>query len=500
MSHRQCGVVNEPQPPFGDDPFGDDAVTGPVPTTPFTGPQPRPEFATSSPNPWHATAYGAPTTTAPLPPAPVAPTRSVTKPIVVTALLAGLIGGGIGIGGAAMLDNHPTAAAPVLNSQPAAAANAADVKPGSVTYAAQVASKSTADIKVTMSQGTAVGSGIVLSPDGYVLTNNHVVAGAGNGSSIQVTTADGKTYPATVTGTSPSYDLAVIKLKNASGLTPAALGDSGALQVGEQVVAVGSPENLSNTVTSGIISALSRTVTAGDESGSAVTVYNGLQTDTPINPGNSGGPLVNLAGQVVAVNSAVDTGQGGSGGVQAFGLGFAIPINTAKRIADELLQDGHATKPVLGVSGSLNSNDAASGAQVTAVQAGGAAAQAGLRAGDVVTKIGDSPISSYADLMAQVLTHKPGETVPVTVSSGGQSRTVQVKLGSTVDKQQTTISEGGQSDGGQSDGGQSPGGQSQGGQSQGGQSQGGQSQGGEDGEPQSPFGSGGFGGFGGLLP
>ena len=196
------------------------------------------------------------------------------------------------------------------------------------------------------------------------------------------------------------------------------------LQVGQQVVAVGSPENLSNTVTSGIVSALSRTVTAGDEQGSSVTVYNGLQTDTPINPGNSGGPLVNLQGQVIAVNSAVDTGQSSSGGPQAFGLGFAIPINTAKRIANELMQDGQATKPVLGVSGSLaSSNDAVNGAKVTSVQSGGPAADAGIKNGDVITKIGNATIGNYADLMAQILTHSPGETVPVTVSSGGQTKT-----------------------------------------------------------------------------
>ena len=143
-----------------------------------------------------------------------------------------------------------------------------------------------------------------------------VVAGAGSGSTIVVTTGDGHQHNATVTGNAPSYDLAVIKLEGASGLTPAALGDSDALKVGQQVVAVGSPDSLSNTVTSGIVSALSRTVTAGDTSGSSLTVYNGLQTDTPINPGNSGGPLVNLQGQVIAVNSAVDTGQAASGGPQ----------------------------------------------------------------------------------------------------------------------------------------------------------------------------------------
>ncbi|MED5800726.1 trypsin-like peptidase domain-containing protein [Gordonia sp. Z-3] len=395
---------------------------------------------------------------------PDRPRAGVTKPIVVTALLAGLLGGVVGVGGSALLNNDDSGSVPVLSSAPDTANNAADVKPGSVTYAAQIASKSTADIKVAGAQGSAVGSGIVLSPDGYVLTNNHVVAMAGNGSTIQVTTSDGKTYGAEVTGTSPSYDLAVIKLDGASGLTPAALGDSDGLQVGEQVVAVGSPENLSNTVTSGIVSALSRTVTAADESGSGVTVYNGLQTDTPINPGNSGGPLVNLKGQVVGVNSAVDTGQAASGGVQAYGLGFAIPVNTAKRIGNELLQDGQATKPVLGVSGSLTATDsAAEGAQISSVQSGGAADQAGIKQGDVITKIGDTPISNYADLMAQILTHTPGETVSVTVGSGSDARTVQVKLGSAVDKQETTIPESG----------------------------------GQSNQPRIPFGG---GGFGGLVP
>ncbi|MAU84307.1 MAG: peptidase S1 [Gordonia sp.] len=395
---------------------------------------------------------------------PDRPRAGVTKPIVVTALLAGLLGGVVGVGGSALLNNDDSGSVPVLSSAPDTANTAADVKPGSVTYAAQIASKSTADIKVAGAQGSAVGSGIVLSPDGYVLTNNHVVAMAGNGSTIQVTTSDGKTYGAEVTGTSPSYDLAVIKLDGASGLTPAALGDSDGLQVGEQVVAVGSPENLSNTVTSGIVSALSRTVTAADESGSGVTVYNGLQTDTPINPGNSGGPLVNLKGQVVGVNSAVDTGQAASGGVQAYGLGFAIPVNTAKRIGNELLQDGQATKPVLGVSGSLTATDsAAEGAQISSVQSGGAADQAGIKQGDVITKIGDTPISNYADLMAQILTHTPGETVSVTVGSGSDARTVQVKLGSAVDKQETTIPESG----------------------------------GQSNQPRIPFGG---GGFGGLVP
>ena len=367
--------------------------------------------------------------------------------VVATALVAAVLGGGVALGGNALL-NHSNSSAPQLAAPVATSTTPA--QSGSIPFAAQQASKFTADIQVAGTSGTAVGSGIVLSKDGYVLTNNHVVSGAGDGATMQVTTSDQNTYAATVVGTSPSYDLAVIKLKDASNLTPATLGTSSNLQVGEQVVAVGSPENLSNTVTSGIVSALSRTVTAGDEQGASVAVYNGLQTDTPINPGNSGGPLVNLAGQVIGINSAVDTGSSSQGGVQAFGLGFAIPIDTARRVANELLADGHATKPILGVTGSLASSsttsdsdtaDTAVGAKITEVQSGSAAANAGLKTGDVVTKVGNERISDYADLMAQILTHKPGETVPLTVTGAGGQRTVQVTLGSAVDTAQTTVPE-----------------------------------------------------------
>ncbi|OCW85173.1 peptidase S1 [Nocardia farcinica] len=438
MRRRHRGAVNTPQTPIPDDDH--DPITEPF--APPRGPVPPP-------GPWAMNPRATPPPfVSPPPPPPVARQRAgVTKPIIVTALLAGLLGGAVGMGGSSLL-GHDAASVPILNSQPAAAANAADAQPGSVTYAASVASKSTADIKVQTANGTAVGSGIVLSPDGYVLTNHHVVAGAGSGSTIVVTTGDGHQHNATVTGNAPSYDLAVIKLEGASGLTPAALGDSDALKVGQQVVAVGSPDSLTNTVTSGIVSALSRTVTAGDASGSSLTVYNGLQTDTPINPGNSGGPLVNLQGQVIAVNSAVDTGQAASGGPQSFGLGFAIPINTAKRIANQLLQDGQATKPVMGVSGSLSAGDRTEGATVSSVQRGGPAADAGIRQGDVITKVGDTTVSDYADLMAQILTHEPGETVPVTIGSGSGARTVQVKLGSAVDEQETTVPESGSRSGG----------------------------------------------------
>ncbi|GAA1971698.1 S1C family serine protease [Amycolatopsis minnesotensis] len=367
------------------------------------------------------------------------PKRKVSTPIVVTAIIAGLIGGGVGIGGSALLasgDNPP-----VLSSQPPSASQVSS-QAGSVAYAAEVATKFTVDIKIPSQQGTVTGTGIILTQDGYVLTNNHVVSGAANGGKIQVTTADGKKLSATVKGTAPSYDLAVIKLDNASGLTPAVLGQSNSLKVGQPVAAVGSPEQLSNTVTAGIISALSRTVKAGGEDGGGTVVYNGLQTDAPINPGNSGGPLVNMDGQVVAVNSAVEPGQSGNGGLQAYGLGFSIPIDKAKQIANELMQNGKAAKPVLGVSGSVQSQpgSANGGTQLAGVQDGGPAAQAGIKQGDTITAIDKTPINSYADLMAEVLKHTPGQQVPVAVQhADGSQQDVTVTLGSATDTEQTTV-------------------------------------------------------------
>ncbi|WP_037346007.1 S1C family serine protease [Sciscionella sediminilitoris] len=390
---------------------------------------------------------GAPQYTMPIGtvPGPERPKRKVTGPIVITALIAGLIGGGVGVGGSALFASGSDA--PLLTSQPQSSSSVS-TKPGSVSYAAEVALKSTVDIKTATQQGQGEGTGIVLTQDGYILTNNHVVAGADNGGRIQVTGPDGKKYSASIKGTAPSYDLAVIKLDGASGLTPAKLGQSSNLKVGQQVAAVGSPYGFTDSVTSGIVSALSRTVTAQSEDGQMV-VYNALQTDASINFGNSGGPLVNMDGQVVGVNSAKYSGNGQSGQGQgqedggAQGIGYSIPIDTAKRVANELMQNGKATKPQLGVTGSVGSQGTAreGGAPLGEVSSGGAAEKAGIKQGDVVTKLGNTPISSYADLMAQVLKHQPGETIPVTVKhSDGSEQTVNVTLGSTTDTKQTTVS------------------------------------------------------------
>jgi putative serine protease PepD len=348
--------------------------------------------------------------------------------VVVTAVIAGLVGGGAGFGGAyALLGDRPGTS---LSSSPQGS-NAVNAAPGTVTAAAQTVLPSTVDIRATLPQGEAEGSGVVLTANGDILTNNHVVAGSRE---LSVTLQDGSEHPATVVGTSPSYDIAVIRLQGASGLTAAALGDSSSLQVGQPVVAIGSPRGLTGTVTTGIVSAFDRTVTVQGEDGQAV-VYNGLQTDAPINQGNSGGPLVNLDGQVVGINSAIETAGGQSAG--SIGLGFAIPIDQARRVAEEIMNSGTATKPVLGVQGSIGATSD-DGAQIAAVQPGSPAEVAGLRAGDVVTKVGDAPVADFADLMARVGAHPPNEQVALTVTNGGAERTVNVTLGSQPDQAATT--------------------------------------------------------------
>ena len=416
----------EPDAAAGAGPYsgGPDRYAGP-PTAPLgTGLPPYPGGPGFGPPP----NSGPPTL---LTPPPARPHRTMTG-IVAAALVAGLVGGGLGFGGAyALLDGNP--ASPTLSSAPASS-GATAAAPGSVTAAAQKAMPSTVDLRVQRGQGIAEGSGVILSADGDVLTNNHVVAGARQ---ISVTLADGSEHPATVVGTAPSYDLAVVKLQGVSGLTPASLGQSGDVQIGQPVVAIGSPQGLTGTVTTGIVSAFDRTVQVQGEDGNGV-VYNGLQTDTPINPGNSGGPLVNLDGQVIGINSAIATGGGQSNG--SIGLGFAIPIDQAKRVAQEIMDTGTATKPVLGVQGGDSQSSAdQSGARIAAVQAGSPAAQAGLAVGDVVTKVGDARVEDFSDLVARIGSYAPGQQVTLTVAgNAGADRTVTVTLGSRPDQAAST--------------------------------------------------------------
>ncbi|MDX3003989.1 trypsin-like peptidase domain-containing protein [Kribbella solani] len=352
--------------------------------------------------------------------------------VALTALLVGTAGG---VGGAAVYSatndtstNSPSVTAP-LNGNQAAPAAAPD---GSVQSAAAKVLPSVVKIAVATSQGAATGSGIVISKDGLIVTNNHVVAGAGQGATISVMLNDGRTVPATIKGTDPLTDLAVIQAQ-ATDLTPATLGKSGQLAVGQGVVAIGSPFGLEATVTSGIVSALNRPVTSGDQQQDSTTVFPAIQTDAAINPGNSGGALIDLAGQVVGINSAIKTA-GGSGQSEGgnIGLGFAIPIDQAKPIIDELVAKGKATHARLGVQvGDAQSSDGLSnGARLGEVTSGGAADKAGLRSGDVVTAVDGKAIASGDALVAAVRSHRPGDQVKLTVTRGGKSQSISATLGS----------------------------------------------------------------------
>ncbi len=287
------------------------------------------------------------------------------------------------------------------------------------------------------------GSGVVLSADGYVLTNNHVVAAAASGGSVRVTFNDGMSAAARIIGTDSASDLAVVKVGR-TGLHPATLGRSATLRVGDPVLAVGSPLGLSGTVTSGIVSALDRPVTTSDSGGSggsggsgstgsaAPTVLDAIQTDAAVNPGNSGGPLVDMAGQVIGINSAIASlGSSATGSAQSgnIGLGFAIPVDQAKVIASQLIKTGRASHAVLGVSvADVTAADGSGQALLRAVSAGGPAANAGLTAGDVVTAVAATPITTTESLIATVRTHQPGEKIQLSYRRGGAVHTVTVTL------------------------------------------------------------------------
>jgi putative serine protease PepD len=269
-------------------------------------------------------------------------------------------------------------------------------------------------VEVTAGQGQ--GSGFVYDADGHIITNEHVVDGA---NSVSVRFWNGKTFTASVVGTDASTDLAVLKVDApVSQLFPLSLGDSSKLVVGDQVVAIGSPFGLEGTVTSGIVSALHREMTSPNH----FAIDNSIQTDAAINHGNSGGPLLNAQGKVVGVNSQIESNSGGNEGV-----GFAIPSNTVKSIASQLISNGKAEHAFLGVVLS-DSSSQTGGAAIGQVRARTPAAKASLRAGDVVTSAGGTKINSASELRAVINAHRPGDTISVTYTRGGQSHTVKVKL------------------------------------------------------------------------
>ncbi|MFJ7770820.1 trypsin-like peptidase domain-containing protein [Streptomyces sp. NPDC097107] len=373
-----------------------------------------------------------------------APTREqrrkrAGKVIVGGALLIALVSGGIGGALGTYLERNGGVGTVEL---PQAGREAAERAPGSVAGIAARALPSVVTLHVS-GDAAGTGTGFVLDDRGHILTNNHVVEPAGPGGEIAVTFNSGDTAEATVVGRDSGYDLAVVKVKGVSGLTPLPLGNSDNTRVGDPVVAIGAPFDLAGTVTSGIISAKERPITAGGEEGdgSDVSYVDALQTDAPINPGNSGGPLLDAQGRAIGINSAIRSADGGgadSDGGQAgsIGLGFAIPINQGKRVAEELINTGKATHPVIGIT--LDMNYSGDGARVgakggdggPAVTTGGPGAKAGIRPGDVITAVDGRRVHSGEELIVATRAHRPGDRLELTLERDGKETNVSLVLGS----------------------------------------------------------------------
>jgi putative serine protease PepD len=374
-----------------------------------------------------------------LSPFPVGPRRrrSLFRTLLMGAAItvtAGLLGGGVGAllqgerqGGRITLRQDAPTGARRAASSPAGVARSALL---GVVYL-HVGSDSTSD----------TGTGIVLDDAGDILTNNHVVAPNGTVGSISVSFSSGQRHKAELVGRDAGYDLAVVKVSGVSGLHPLRLGDSQAVRVGDPVLAIGAPFGLEGTVTAGIVSALDRPIASGD--GSQLAYLDTLQTDASINPGNSGGPLLDSAGEVVGINTAIRAADDSADGPLdaspqsgSIGLGFAIPIDLAVRIAQQLIDTGSAVHPVLGVS--LDDSYQGDGAEVATsaidgsppVTPGGAASHAGLKPGDVITAMNGLPVATPEDLEAYVRARVPGETISLQVRRGGQTLRLQAVLGS----------------------------------------------------------------------
>ncbi|QOV37189.1 trypsin-like peptidase domain-containing protein [Streptomyces ferrugineus] len=356
--------------------------------------------------------------------------------VLIAALVAGGLGGGLGY---TLAKNDETTSSTTVSASDSGGSIKRD--PGTVAGVAAKALPSTVTIQAESSAGEGgTGTGFVFDTEGHIVTNNHVVADAVDGGKLTATFPNGKKYDAEVVGHAQGYDVAVIRLKNApSGLKPLTLGDSDKVAVGDSTIAIGAPFGLSNTVTTGIISAKNRPVASSDGTGSNASYMSALQTDASINPGNSGGPLLDAQGNVIGINSAIQSAANGLGGTSqsgSIGLGFAIPINQAKYVAQELIKTGEPVYARIGAS--VSTGDTTDGAQIIEernggsdpIEPGGPADKAGLQPGDVITKLDDRVIDSGPTLIGEIWTHKPGDKVTLTYERDGKSHTVELTLGS----------------------------------------------------------------------
>jgi putative serine protease PepD len=397
------------------------APQAPEPTRPYPGSFGQTGWPTQAPTEYAPHGWTPP---APAPERPRLP--GWTWPLVsAVALLLGLAGGAVGgalvaggdHGSGEVLSVERRTAPPLDADNTSIAAVAAKVLPRTVQIIAEYDGKP---------QG-ATGSGFVFDKQGHVITNNHVVAeAAGDDGPIEVIDHDGRHMTATVGGRSAVYDIAVLEVKGAESLPPAAIGSAQQMHVGEPVVAFGSPLGLSATVTSGIISAVNRPVTTGD--GSDSSYINAVQTDAAINPGNSGGPLVDLRGQVIGVNSAIaslgssaTSDEGGN-----IGVGFAIPIEQVRVTTAQILRTGEAQYPVIGAN--VRGSAKLDGATVESISPGSPASRTDLKVGDLIVKVDGKPVTGSSDVVVAVRTHQPGEKVTLTVRRDGKTLEITVGL------------------------------------------------------------------------
>ncbi len=348
--------------------------------------------------------------------------------VLIAAVVAAVVGAFAGIAGYVVgrgLDTSTEAAA----SAPATVVSngtgpTIPLVDGSI---AEIAASTLPAVVSILAEGTSEsgsGSGFVIRPNGYLLTNNHVVDLVADGGTLTVVFSDGERVEGEVVGTNPSYDVAVVKVDR-RGLPAVTLGDSEAVRVGDVAIAIGAPLGLDGTVTSGIISALDRPVTAGQQA-EDLSYINAIQTDAAINPGNSGGPLLDARGAVIGINSAIASLAIG-GEVGSIGLGFAIPSNSAKRIADELIATGRSRTPLMGVQLDMAYTDP--GARVESITAGSGAEAAGFKPGDVIIAVNGRVIDDATELVVTVRSYAPGETIKVDYERNGQERSAELVLG-----------------------------------------------------------------------
>jgi putative serine protease PepD len=340
----------------------------------------------------------------------------------VTSLVVGIFAG---LGGYLMGQGIDSSSKSVVSIPQVSEGSAAPNTPGaSIASIAAAELPSVVSIVATGANSAGSGSGFVIRSDGYILTNNHVVAIA-KGGKLGVVFDDGTRIKGDVVGTNPEYDIAVVKVAK-KGLPAMLIGNSDDVSVGDMAIAIGAPLGLDGTVTAGIISALDRPVTAGDSNDTSF--INAIQTDAAINPGNSGGPLLDGSGHVIGINSAIASMATGNSEAGNIGLGFAIPINTAKRIAEELISTGKSQTPVIGVN--LDTTYEGPGAKVLEVKANGPSEAAGLQKGDIITSLGGRLIDDATELVVAIRTHAPGDKVDVKIDRGGGSVSATITLGS----------------------------------------------------------------------